>query len=122
MGVAGQRRLAYPRQYFYIACNAAELLLKSKSHYPLSYHSRTAMSVRVVARVRPLLKAELEKDQIVNIQEGEDNKPSIIRIPNPKNLSEEYSFQFNSVYDQDSTQQQLFDAEGSKMIRRRNIN
>lgn len=72
------------------------------------------MSVRVVARVRPLLKAEFEKDQIVSIQDGSDNTPSIVKIPNPKNLSEEYSFQFNSVYGQDSTQQQLFDAEGGR--------
>lgn len=74
------------------------------------------MSVRVVARVRPLLKAELEKDQIINIEPGADGNPGLVKIPNPKNLSEEYSFQFNSVYGQESTQQELFDAEGENEL------
>jgi hypothetical protein len=70
------------------------------------------MSVRVVARVRPLLKSELEKDQIVSSHNGAHGTPTIVKIPNPKNLSEEYSFQFNSVYEQNSTQQELYEAEG----------
>lgn len=70
--------------------------------------------MRVVARIRPFLKGENEKDQIVTRHDGPDNNSSIVKIPNPKNFSEEFSFQFNSVYGQDSTQQELFDAEGSK--------
>lgn len=70
------------------------------------------MSVRVVARLRPLLKGELEKDTIVEAA-GIDTTaaPTIVRIPNPKNEAEAYSFQFNSVYDQQATQQQIFDNE-----------
>ncbi|KAI5270603.1 kinesin-domain-containing protein [Aureobasidium subglaciale] len=72
------------------------------------------MSVRVVARIRPLLKQELEKDTIVeaapNVAEPLAT-PSIVRIPNPKNEAEAFSFQFNSVYDQLATQQQVFDNE-----------
>lgn len=71
------------------------------------------MSVRVVARVRPLLNSENEKDQIVTSHEGPDGNPTIVKIPNPKNFAEEYSFQFNSVYEQDATQQEIFDAEGA---------
>lgn len=70
------------------------------------------MSVRVVARIRPLLKAEAEKDQILSIHDGSNNKPQIVKIPNPKNFSEEYSFAFASVFNQDASQQDLFDAEG----------
>jgi hypothetical protein len=70
------------------------------------------MSVRVVARIRPLLKSEIEKDQIVTSQSGPDGKPTVVKIPNPKNFSEEYSFQFNSIYEQDATQQELYDSEG----------
>lgn len=70
------------------------------------------MSVRVVARIRPLLKSERDIDQILTEHPGPDDKTSVVKIPNPKNLSEEYSFQFNSVYNQDSTQQQIFEAEG----------
>lgn len=66
----------------------------------------------MVARIRPLLKSEREIDQILTEHPGPDDKTSVVKIPNPKNLSEEYSFQFNSVYNQDSTQQQIFEAEG----------
>lgn len=70
------------------------------------------MSVRVVARIRPLLKQELEKDTIVEAAAPTgDTGPSIVRIPNPKNAAELYSFQFNSVYDQETTQQTVFDNE-----------
>jgi len=79
------------------------------------------MSVRVVARIRPLLKNELDKDTIVTAEspegEGKGNA-TIVRIPNPKNDAESFSFQFNSVYEQDATQQQLFDAEGTDFVKR----
>ncbi|KAI8938800.1 hypothetical protein NX059_004663 [Plenodomus lindquistii] len=70
------------------------------------------MSVRVVARIRPLLKNELDKDTIVTAEtlDGE-TVPAVVRIPSPKNDAESFSFQFSSVYEQDATQQQLFDAE-----------
>lgn len=94
------------------------------------------MSVRVVARIRPLLKTERETDIIVrsgtsstskisvfsdantpkpkrkkneNVLKDRDN---VVRIPNPKNEAEEYSFQFNGVYGSDANQQEVFDAEG----------
>ncbi|KAK6364502.1 hypothetical protein LTS17_012125 [Exophiala oligosperma] len=75
------------------------------------------MSVRVVARVRPLLKSELEKDQIVTSHAVTDGGPTIVKIPNPKNFAEEFSFQFNSVYEQESTQQELFEAEVAPTIK-----
>ncbi|KIW27932.1 uncharacterized protein PV07_07628 [Cladophialophora immunda] len=75
------------------------------------------MSVRVVARIRPLLKTELEKDQIVTSHDGPDGKPTIVKIPNPKNFAEEYSFQFNSVYEQQATQQEIFDAEVAPTVK-----
>ncbi|CAI4214669.1 unnamed protein product [Parascedosporium putredinis] len=71
------------------------------------------MSVRVVARIRPLLDKELDKDVIVRADSTEDGKQaSIVKIPNPKNGAEEFSFAFNSVYDRPTTQEQLFTAEG----------
>ncbi|KAK1060538.1 hypothetical protein LTR74_011782 [Friedmanniomyces endolithicus] len=78
------------------------------------------MSVRVVARIRPLLKAEIERDVIVDAArapgEAED-RTSVVRIPNPKNDSEAFSFQFNSVYGQEATQAQLFDNEVSPTVK-----
>lgn len=38
---------------------------------------------------------------------------NIVKIPNPKNESEEFSFAFNGVYDQQTTQEELFTAEGA---------
>jgi len=70
------------------------------------------MSVRVVARIRALLTSELEKDSIVEVA-----PPTILKIPNPKNSSESFSFQFNSVYDQQASQQDLFDNEGGSALR-----
>lgn len=73
------------------------------------------MSVRVVARIRPLLKAELGKDVIVTAESAGsemDSSPTVVRIPNPKNEGESYTFQFNSVYEQAATQQQIFENEG----------
>ena len=81
------------------------------------------MSVRVVARIRPLLKAEIEKDVIVTAAPYQtasaSSRPQIVRIPNPKNESELYSFQFNSVYEQETTQQEVFENEGalSRLVR-----
>lgn len=89
------------------------------------------MSVRVVARIRPLLKLENERDVIVTTNEAHEAEPDngktgvktmknkndnntsgILRIPNPKNIAEQYSFQFNSVYDQTASQQVVYDNEG----------
>lgn len=72
------------------------------------------MSVRVVARIRPLLNDELEKDVIVHADTKDGaKKANIVKLPNPKNESEEFSFTFNGVYDQDTTQEELFTAEGT---------
>ncbi|KAI1429040.1 P-loop containing nucleoside triphosphate hydrolase protein [Xylaria sp. FL1777] len=70
------------------------------------------MSVRVVARIRPLLEKELDKDIIVRPASHDDGKSStVVKIPNPRNESEEFSFTFNSVYSQSTTQEELFTAE-----------
>ncbi|CAI7572392.1 unnamed protein product [Penicillium glandicola] len=99
------------------------------------------MSVRVVARIRPLLKSEREADVIVRtgssatdsksrqsiIGDKSDksdkklaalrDRDNVVRIPNPKNEGEEYAFQFNGVYDADVSQQELFDAEVAPTIK-----
>jgi hypothetical protein len=73
------------------------------------------MSVRVVARIRPLLEKELDKDVIVHADRVEEGRPlTMVKIPNPKNGAEEFSFAFNSVYDQATPQEELFTAEGKR--------
>ncbi|PTB77244.1 kinesin-like protein [Trichoderma longibrachiatum ATCC 18648] len=70
------------------------------------------MSVRVVARLRPLLAQELEKDIIVRTDSVEPDKPpTIVKIPNPRNEAEEFSFTFNGVYGSETTQETLFTSE-----------
>lgn len=79
------------------------------------------MSVRVVARIRPLLKSELDKDVIVEAVPSADSPSdasTIVRMPNPRNEAEAFSFQFNRVYDHVATQQQLFDEEGKQACTR----
>lgn len=72
------------------------------------------MSVRVVARIRPLLEKELDKDVIVRSASNDDGKTNnVVKIPNPKNESEEFSFTFNGVYDQSTAQEELFTSEGT---------
>ncbi|KAJ5567729.1 hypothetical protein N7535_007035 [Penicillium sp. DV-2018c] len=95
------------------------------------------MSVRVVARIRPLLKNEREADVILRTGSSADAKSrqstvgdksdkklaalrdreNVVRIPNPKNEGEEYAFQFNGVYDATVSQQELFDAEVAPTIK-----
>ncbi|KAK7728273.1 hypothetical protein SLS63_006721 [Diaporthe eres] len=71
------------------------------------------MSVRVVARIRPLLEGEAEKDVIVRADSKDGSKkPTVVKIPNPKNESEDFNFSFGGVYDQSATQEALFTAEG----------
>lgn len=71
------------------------------------------MSVRVVARIRPLLEKELDKDVIVRPENAAPGKPdTLVKIPNPKNEAEEFSFSFNGVYGQTTSQETLFTSEG----------
>lgn len=70
------------------------------------------MSVRVVARIRPLLEKERDSDVIISAAHAEDGKP-VVKIPSPKNNAEEFSFGFNAVYDDATTQEALFSAESS---------
>ncbi|CAK4002780.1 Kinesin KIF22 [Lecanosticta acicola] len=77
------------------------------------------MSVRVVARIRPLLKNEIEKDAIVSAssERANPNTKTLVSIPNPRNEAELYSFQFSSVYDQAATQSDIFDSEVAPTVK-----
>ncbi|ODH40120.1 hypothetical protein ACO22_01702 [Paracoccidioides brasiliensis] len=124
------------------------------------------MSVRVIARIRPLLKTERESDIIVRSgrttalsaptctnglvapssqhplspckseaksvkktgfkdkkqknggnQEVGGDRDNLVRIPNPKNEGEKFSFQFHGVYGADVPQQEIFDREVAPTIK-----
>lgn len=57
----------------------------------------------------------MDKDIIVRPDGGEsENGPhTLVKIPNPKNDSEDFSFAFNSVYGSSATQETLFTSEGT---------
>ena len=72
----------------------------------------------MVARIRPLLDrdTELDKDIIVRAESSHEGKPAnVVRIPNPKNPAEEFSFTFNGVYDMETSQETLFTSEGKQI-------
>lgn len=62
-------------------------------------------TVRIIARVRPLLNGEINKDIVVHAD------GTAISMPNPKNENENFTFPFNAVHNMESSQTQLF-AEG----------
>lgn len=71
------------------------------------------MAIRVVARIRPQKDTELEEDIIVTTgsDENASTQANLVRLPNPRNQSETFSFQLNSVYDSEASQQDIFDHE-----------
>ena len=69
--------------------------------------------IRVVARVRPQHKNELEKDVIVSTANNDSG--ATVKIPNPKKESETYAFQFGGAYDQTATQQEIYEHESKRL-------
>ncbi|KAI9736012.1 MAG: hypothetical protein M1834_001478 [Cirrosporium novae-zelandiae] len=69
-------------------------------------------TVRVIARVRPLLPHENDRDIILRA----DTDTAEIKIPNPKNVNEEYKFKFQAVFDAEAGQGDLFDGEVAATI------
>lgn len=65
-------------------------------------------TVRVIARIRPLLAKEEESEVIVKVKED----GQALTIPNPKNEKENFTFPFAVVMDQETTQAQIF-SEGT---------
>lgn len=78
-------------------------------------------TVRVVARLRPLLKTENPNDTIVETSSSTSSstveKLDTVKIPSAKNAGENYTFQFQSVFPETSTQQEIFDTEIASTIK-----
>ena len=94
------------------------LEIKARTYVPIPQKIFAIMGIRVVARIRPRQQNELGKDVIVSTacsnssEEDPSAQPTLVRIPNPKNEGEDFTFQFSGVYDCAATQQQIFDNEG----------
>ena len=73
------------------------------------------MTIRVVARIRRVHQTELEKDVIVKVGGVDGEDPTLVKVPNPKNEHEDFTFQFSSVYSEAAEQQIIFDNEGASV-------
>ena len=73
------------------------------------------MTIRVVARIRPIDQDELEKDVVVKVAGNDGKSSTLVKIPNPKNEHEDFTFQFSRVYTGAAEQQEIFDNEGVLM-------
>lgn len=94
--------------------NTVIMSVRGQSHSSILRELPRLTVTAVVARIRPLLGTELDKDTIVRAECSQEGKPmNIVRIPNPKNEAEEFSFTFNGVYDMETTQEELFTSEGT---------
>lgn len=76
------------------------------------------MAIRVVARIRPQQESEFKEGTIVTTGSDENatTQPNLIHLPNPRNQGEAHSFQLNSVYGAEATQQDVFDHESRSKL------
>ena len=77
------------------------------------------MSIRVVARIRPQQQHELAKDTVIEVasKDGGSGPLDAVKLENPKNPTESFTFGFSSVYDYNATQQLIFDNEFAPTIK-----
>ena len=76
------------------------------------------MSIRVVARIRPQQQHELAKDVVVEAAaKDESGTLNVVKLENPKNPTESFSFNFHNVYNHASTQQLIFENEVAPTVK-----
>lgn len=75
--------------------------------------TKDVSQVRIVARIRPILSGENERDVVVTVSSEGDKK--VVTMPNPKNENEIFSFPFNTVYGDEADQAQIF-SEGERAV------
>ncbi|KAK7027324.1 hypothetical protein VNI00_015287 [Paramarasmius palmivorus] len=77
--------------------------------------------IRIAARLRPRIDGEVD-DGAIQVCHASDNttgsssSTSYISAPNPRDLSEVFKFPFSSCYDQDSTQEEIFETDVQPLI------
>ncbi|KAG2143088.1 P-loop containing nucleoside triphosphate hydrolase protein [Suillus clintonianus] len=72
--------------------------------------------IKIAARLRPRIEHEID-DQGIQITHDEDGEgPSWIRVPNPRDATQVFRFPFTSCYDQDSTQEEIFEQDVRPLI------
>lgn len=72
--------------------------------------------IKIAARLRPRIEHEID-DQGIQITHDEDEEgPSWICVPNPRDVNQVFRFPFTSCYDQDSTQEEIFEQDVRPLI------
>lgn len=72
--------------------------------------------IKIAARLRPRIEHEID-DQGIQITHDEDGEgPSWICVPNPRDVTQVFRFPFTSCYDQDSTQEAIFEQDVRPLI------
>ncbi|KAG2127654.1 P-loop containing nucleoside triphosphate hydrolase protein [Suillus bovinus] len=72
--------------------------------------------IKIAARLRPRIEHEID-DQGIQITHDEDGEgPSWICVPNPRDVTQVFRFPFTSCYDQDSTQEEIFEQDVRPLI------
>ncbi|KAG1855680.1 P-loop containing nucleoside triphosphate hydrolase protein [Suillus subalutaceus] len=75
-----------------------------------------AHKIKIAARLRPRIEHEID-DQGIQITHDEDGEgPSWICVPNPRDVTQIFRFPFTSCYDQDSTQEEIFEQDVRPLI------
>ncbi|OAX36355.1 kinesin-domain-containing protein [Rhizopogon vinicolor AM-OR11-026] len=71
--------------------------------------------IKIAARLRPRLDHEID-DQGIQITHDQDEGPSWICVPNPRDVTQIFRFPITSCYDQDSTQEDIFEQDVRPLI------
>lgn len=74
----------------------------------------TAHRIKIAARVRPRLEHEID-DEGIQVSHTPGSL-SCINVPNPRDLSQIFNFPLSSCYDQNSTQEEIFERDVRPLI------
>ncbi|OJA15452.1 hypothetical protein AZE42_02215 [Rhizopogon vesiculosus] len=74
-----------------------------------------AHKIKIAARLRPRLDHEID-DQGIQITHDQDEGPSWICVPNPRDVTQIFRFPITSCYDQDSAQEDIFEQDVRPLI------
>ncbi|KAG5716418.1 Kinesin-like protein KIF22 [Termitomyces sp. T112] len=75
--------------------------------------------IKIIARLRPRLNAELDDGSVKVIHSSDDtgsSSGSVISVTNPRDPSQVFKFPFSSCYDETSTQEEIFQNDVQPMI------
>ncbi|KAF8623194.1 hypothetical protein AX17_007517 [Amanita inopinata Kibby_2008] len=76
----------------------------------------SAHKVRIAARLRPKIQGEVN-DDLVQVHRSEDGtSTSCITVVNPRDTTQVFKFPFSSCYNQESTQQQIFETDVKPLL------